>query len=108
MAKQSPCPESPGPESGTAPVGVRELRNNVAALLRRARAGERVVVTVDGHPVAPLGPLTPDRSGVDLWDLAGAGLVVPPRRHDRPDAPHPRPIPVDVRAERLLDPVRGR
>src|SRR5512138_707827 len=38
-------------------VGVRELRNNVAAVVRRAAAGERVVVTVDGVPVAQLGPL---------------------------------------------------
>ena len=28
-------------------VGVRELRNNVAAVVRRAGAGERIVVGVD-------------------------------------------------------------
>ena len=40
-------------------VGIRELRNQVAAVVRRAAAGERVVVTVDGRPVAQLGPLEP-------------------------------------------------
>jgi len=35
----------------------RELRNNVGAVLRRAEAGESFVVTVDGRPVAQLGPL---------------------------------------------------
>ena len=38
-------------------VGIRELRNNVAAVVRRAGAGERIVVTVDGVPAAQLGPL---------------------------------------------------
>ena len=90
-------------------VGVRELRNQVAAVLRRAENGDRVLVTVDGRPVAQLGPITPSSSGdVTLWDLAGAGLVEPPRRHDRPAAPKPQPIPADVRTERLLDHVRGR
>lgn len=89
-------------------VGVRELRNSVAAVLRRAAGGERLVVTVDGTPVAQLGPLEPDAAGVSLWDLAGAGLIEPPRRHDLPDPPPPLPIPADVRVDRLLDQIRGR
>src|SRR5213592_4960645 len=40
-------------------VGIRELRNDVAAVVRRAAAGERITVTVDGRPVAQLGPLEP-------------------------------------------------
>lgn len=35
----------------------RELRNDVAAVLARAEAGERLVVTVSGRPVAELGPV---------------------------------------------------
>lgn len=34
----------------------RELRNNVSEVLRRAEAGERLTITVDGRPVAELGP----------------------------------------------------
>lgn len=34
----------------------KELRNNVAEVLRRAEAGEQIVVTVAGRPVAQLGP----------------------------------------------------
>jgi prevent-host-death family protein len=90
------------------PIGVRELRNNVAAVLRRAEAGERIVVTVDGRPVAQIGPLTPDANGVTLWDLAAAGLVEPPRRHDRPTDPAPLPVPADLDADRLLESTRGR
>jgi prevent-host-death family protein len=34
----------------------KELRNNVAEVLRRAEAGEEFTVTVAGRPVAQLGP----------------------------------------------------
>ena len=34
----------------------RELRNSSGAILRRAEAGEQFVITVDGRPVATLGP----------------------------------------------------
>jgi len=89
-------------------VGVRELRNNVAAVLRRAAAGERVVVTVDGRPVAMLGPLEPDATaGLSLDDLIAAGLVEPAARTDRPAAPEAVTLPVDTRAARTLADVRG-
>ena len=88
-------------------VGIRELRNAVAAVVRRASGGERLLITVDGRPVAQLGPLEPDRAGVTLWDMAAAGLVEPPRRPDRPPSPDPLPVPADVRVDRLLEQVRG-
>ncbi len=34
----------------------KELRNNVADVLRRAEAGEDFTITVAGRPVAQLGP----------------------------------------------------
>ena len=34
----------------------RELRNNIAHVLRRAEEGERFTITVNGRPVAELGP----------------------------------------------------
>jgi prevent-host-death family protein len=37
-------------------VPSRELRNNTAGLLRRVSAGERIVVTTRGKPVAALVP----------------------------------------------------
>ena len=50
----------PGSSSATI-VGVpvipqKELRNNVADVLRRAEAGEEFTITVAGRPVAHLGP----------------------------------------------------
>jgi antitoxin (DNA-binding transcriptional repressor) of toxin-antitoxin stability system len=35
-------------------VGLRELRNNAASVLRRAQAGEQIVITTRGKPVASL------------------------------------------------------
>ncbi len=34
----------------------RELRNNISDVLRRAEGGERFTITVNGRPVAELGP----------------------------------------------------
>ena len=39
-------------------VASRELRNDTRGLLRRVEAGEHVVITVDGRPVAVLGPVS--------------------------------------------------
>jgi prevent-host-death family protein len=87
-------------------VGIRELRNNVAAVVRRAGAGERIVVTVDGVPAAQLGPLDAPAAPT-LDDLVAAGLAHPPGRRDRPAPPPAEDAPVDVRPERVLDELRG-
>jgi prevent-host-death family protein len=47
----------------------KELRNNVAEVLRRAEAGEEFTITVAGRPVAHLGPTT-RRQWVSGRDLA--------------------------------------
>ena len=87
-------------------IGTRELRANLAAALRQAAAGERVVITVDGRPVAQLGPL--EASGAPtLAELAASGLVEPPRRGDRPSPPDAVDTAVDVRLDRVLAEVRG-
>lgn len=44
-----------------ATIPQKELRNNVAAVLRRAEAGEQITITVSGRPVAQLGPATQRR-----------------------------------------------
>ncbi len=87
-------------------IGTRDLRTNLAAVLRQAGAGERVVITLDGRPVAQLGPV--EAVGApSLADLAAAGLVEPPRRADRPAPPAALDAAVDVRLDRVLAEVRG-
>lgn len=39
-----------------ATIPQKELRNNVAEVLRRAESGEEITITVSGRPVAQLGP----------------------------------------------------
>lgn len=87
-------------------IGSRELRANLAAALRQAAGGERVVITVDGRPVAQLGPLNP-AGAPTLHELAASGLVDPPRRTDRPSPPAALDAAVDVRLDRVLAEVRG-
>jgi prevent-host-death family protein len=53
-------------------VPQRELRNRTADLLRRVEAGERLRITVHGHPVAELVPLeegVPRRTFVPLKEM---------------------------------------
>lgn len=58
-------------------VPQRELRNNTAKLLRRAESGERLRVTVHGHPVAALVPLEDETIFVPRNQLIGdfSGLL---------------------------------
>jgi len=42
---------------GMTEVASRQLRNDTRGLLRRVAAGEDIVITVDGEPVAALRPL---------------------------------------------------
>jgi prevent-host-death family protein len=88
-------------------VGIRELRNNVAAVVRRAAGGERITITVDGVPAAQLGPLSPGRDALTLDDLVAAGLAQPPGRRDHPPAADAEDVPVDARPDSVLDELRG-
>ena len=92
---------------GEMEIGTRELRANLASALRRVGAGERLVVTVDGRPVAQLGPLEPS-GAPSLVDLAASGLIEPPRRARPAAAPDALDTAVDVRLDRVLAEVRGR
>jgi prevent-host-death family protein len=88
-------------------IGTRELRADLATMIRRAAAGQRIVVTVGGRSSAVLGPVE-DSGGVTSLDaLVSAGLLLPPRRADsfRPVAPVP--VWSGVRLDRALREVRG-
>jgi prevent-host-death family protein len=56
----------------------KELRNNVADVLRRAEAGEQFTITVAGRPVAQLGPAR-RRQWVSGPDLAKIWNTPAPR-----------------------------
>lgn len=56
----------------------KELRNNVAEVLRRAESGEQLIVTVAGRPVAQLGP-TASRQWVSGAELRQVWATAAPR-----------------------------
>jgi len=87
-------------------IGVRELRNELARHVRRAAAGERVVIAIGGRPEAALVPLTELPSGIE--PLLASGALVAPRRTDAPgDARSPIPVWSGARLDRLLRELRG-
>lgn len=55
-------------------VGVRDLKANLSAYLRRVRDGATLVITDRGRPV---GRIVPERAslGDKLHDLAAAGVI---------------------------------
>jgi prevent-host-death family protein len=89
-------------------VQVRELRANLAAAIRQAESGERVVITVGGRAIAQLGPVEPlpSEQQPTIDDLAARGLVVKARRGDRPPPDVLVVVPVGTRLDRLVAEVR--
>lgn len=89
-------------------MNVRTLRAELASALRRAEAGERIVVTVGGRPVAQLGPVeTVADQQPTIDDLVARGLLVRSRRDDRPAPTLTVPLWAGARLDRLLREVRG-
>jgi len=72
-------------------MGIRELRNNLPAVIKRVRGGEGIEVTDHGHPVARLVPIHV-RSQYE--QMVAEGRIVPPEIDllDR----HPLPVPPGV------------
>lgn len=76
----------------------RELRNQSSAILRAAEAGEEFVITVDGRPVATLGPyargrwVVADKVRAILRTPTDPELLKDLRKHadDRPSDPWAR------------------
>lgn len=89
-------------------IGIRELRNNASRVVRRAQAGHRIVITVDGVPTARIGPLDDGHPERTIDDLIAAGLVIPPRTTAPPPAPQPVKLPAgSPTSEEILSELRG-
>lgn len=61
-------------------LGIRQLRQTLAATVRRAKTGERLIITIDGEAVAQLGPIDTPTHEVTVAELIARGLVIAPRR----------------------------
>lgn len=86
-------------------IGIRELRAGLAGFVRRAAAGEAIVVTQSGRPVAVLGPVGADR-GLGMAELVATGAVRAPRLRPSPDPVERERMPVDARSDVELRKVR--
>ena len=95
-------------DGGVTHLGTRELRANLASYVRAAQSGHRIVVTVDGLPVAELGPVGGGAQRGSLDALVATGLLEAPRRTDRPAGPPATPLPAGLTSERALMELRGR
>ena len=93
---------------GTVRIGVRELRSDLAAFVRRAEGGESVVVTVSGRPAAVLGPVGPSHPANEttLDDLVALGVVVAPRVRSGDRSIVRTRLPVDARSDTELRKLR--
>jgi prevent-host-death family protein len=67
-------------------VGIRELRADLSRLVKRVSAGEELVVTDHGKPVARLVPMDGERK---LDRLIREGLVIPAPNRGRRARPKP-------------------
>ena len=89
---------------GMTRMGIRELRDNLPAVIRRVRAGEGIEVTDHGHPVARLVPIHV-RSQYE--QLIVEGKIIPPEV-DLLDF-EPLPVPPGMRtASEILADMRER
>jgi prevent-host-death family protein len=91
-------------------IGIRELRADLAAHVRRAAAGETTVISVAGAPAAALAPLAMSDEppgAAHLSSLVASGALIAPRRSDGRVADGTVSTWANVRLDRLLREIRG-
>ena len=91
-------------------IGIRQLRADLAAHVRRAAGGEITVISIGGSPAAALGPLAmrDERPGeAHLSSLVASGALIAPRRADGRVADGTVTTWANVRLDRLLREIRG-
>jgi len=96
--------QSPSKKSYTwdVDVGIRELRSSLSRYVERVKAGEEIVVTEHGRPVARLVPMDGERK---IDRLIREGVVIPARSRTgwRPE----RLIPVKGSVSEIVIEQRG-
>ena len=89
-------------------VGIRALRDQAATFVKRAQSGDAVVITVNGEPVAELGPIgRVNESSATIADLVSRGAIVAPRRTAGYRHADPISVHLGARIDQILREVRG-
>ena len=89
-------------------IALRELRNQASRVVRRARAGERLIITVDGVPAAEIGPVRAAERATSLNELIATGAVVVARTRTPPPPPKPARVPSGRSSSDVLAELRER
>ena len=89
------------------PLGIRELREQSAKFVQRAGAGENIIISVSGEPVALLGPLHSTNNQVSITELIAKTALIAPRRKDDFVLNDPVAVHSGARIDQLLREVRG-
>jgi prevent-host-death family protein len=89
-------------------IGIRQLRNDTSRVVRRARAGERILVTIDGVPVAQLVPLDDLPRPATIEELVATGRLLAPQSYAAPRRATPVPAPFGPTTTDILREHRDR
>ncbi len=89
-------------------IPVRELRNQASKVVRRARAGERLIITVDGIAAAEIGPVSVAAQAPSLPELIATGAVVAAQVRTPPPPPKPLRAPSGMSSADALSELRER
>jgi len=89
-------------------IAVRELRNQASRVVRRARSGERLIITVDGVPAAEIGPVSNATRAPSIDELIVRGSVIAPRNRSAPPRPRPLRAPAGRSSSDVLRRLRAR
>lgn len=87
-------------------IGIRELRADLSNQVKRAAAGEAVVVTIDGEPKAVLTSFVAEPGEMTLEELIRTGRVIPGPRVNEPRPPRPQGIKSGRPTMEVLDELR--
>lgn len=92
-------------------VGLRELKNNLSAYVRKARKGETVVITDRGEPVVQLTPTQAPEQDDPFAEMIRRGEMTPGRKLTKAErAKHYRrrgpPLLKGVTSQQILDELR--
>jgi prevent-host-death family protein len=89
-------------------IALRELRNQASRVVRRARAGERLIITVDGVPAAEIGPVSARDRPSSIEELIATGAVLGPRVRTAPPPARPVRAPAGRSSSDVLRQLRER
>lgn len=80
-------------------VGIRDLKNNLSRHLEKVKAGETIIVTDRGNPVAKLEPVA---ELTNFQRMVASGMITPALEPKRPDSEYPDPIDIGLEPGELL------